>query len=105
MIHYLFTKKIGVLKGWSFPHFSYLGIKINIQKMIFLFLFLGNFSIGAKTYSYHCTSEFIKQLSHCLYTICQKKYYCNRLSIHNILHFKGAVCHFLPVSGTKMESQ
>jgi len=35
MIHYSFTKKIGVLKGWSFPHFSNRGIKINIKKMIF----------------------------------------------------------------------
>jgi len=45
MIHYSFTKKMCVFKGWSFPHFSNSGIKINIQKMIFLFLFLGNFSM------------------------------------------------------------
>jgi len=25
--------------------------------MIFLFLFLGNLSMGAKTYSYHCTLQ------------------------------------------------
>jgi len=54
MIHYSITKKICVLKGWSVPRFSNQGIKINIQKMIFLFLFLGNFSMGVQTYSHHC---------------------------------------------------
>jgi len=35
MIHYSYTKKFGVLKGWIFPHFSNKGIKINFHKMIF----------------------------------------------------------------------
>jgi len=53
-MHFSYTKKIGVLKGWIFPHFSNQGIKINFQRMIFLFLFLGNFSMGVLTYSHHC---------------------------------------------------
>jgi len=35
MIHYSFTKTIGVLKGWIFPHFFNEVIKINFQKIIF----------------------------------------------------------------------
>jgi len=30
--------------------------------MIFLFLFLGNFSMGAKTYSHHCISVLQKHI-------------------------------------------
>jgi len=40
MIHYSFTKKIGILKGWSFPNFFNEDIKINFQTMIFYSSFL-----------------------------------------------------------------
>ena len=53
-IHYSFTKQIGVLKGWIFTHLINLDIKINFQNIIFLFLFLVHFSLGAQTNASHC---------------------------------------------------